>query len=253
MTLILIPLVLAGIYYLPPIYFSLIVVGLLGIMMYEWQQFIQLPELENPYIKYIILILGVLLVMKFWTLFIYLDVLFWLFAIVAVIAYPKYQDIWGSSSFITINAWILLGVFGAILNELQMDTYGKDQLVALLFLVWAADIGAYLVGRRWGQHKMIPQVSPGKSWEGLFGGVLFAMAIATIETVWLNPFSNAQWFVVAFLTILISVIGDLWMSVLKRKCQLKDTGHLIPGHGGILDRLDSLLAALPIFYFGLNF
>lgn len=253
MTLILIPLVLVGIYYLPPLYFSFIVVGLLGLMMYEWQQFIQLPELENPYIKYIILILGIFLVMKFWTLFIYIDVLFWLLAIVAVIAYPKYQDIWGSSSFITINAWILLGVFGGILDELQMDAYGKDQLVALLLLVWAADIGAYLVGRRWGQHKMIPQVSPGKSWEGLFGGVLFAMVFATIETVWLNPFSNTQWFIVTFFTILISVIGDLWMSVLKRKCQLKDTGHLIPGHGGILDRLDSLLAALPIFYFGLNF
>ncbi len=252
MTLILIPLVLVGIYLLPSIYFSLVVIGLLALMVMEWQQFIYFSDIEHQYIKFIILLLGALLVQKFWSLFIYIDILFWIGASVFIVAYPKFQNIWGSSTFITINAWLLLGVVGGILNELQMDAYGKNELVALLLLVWAADIGAYLSGKRWGQHKLIPQLSPGKSWEGLFGGLVIAMLVAVIEMMWMNPFSNSQWFIVCFLSIIFSVFGDLWISALKRKCQLKDTGHLIPGHGGILDRLDSLLAALPIYYFGLH-
>jgi len=120
--------------------------------------------------------------------------------------------------------------------------------VALMAIVWAADIGAYLVGKQCGEHKMIPQVSPGKSWEGLFGGLGLACIVGGVESIWLNPFSNFKWFSLVVLVALISVVGDLWMSLLKRRCQLKDTGHLIPGHGGLLDRLDSLLAALPVFY-----
>ena len=147
-----------------------------------------------------------------------------------------------------MTAWILLGVFAAIVINLQSDAYGKHELVAILMIVWAADIGAYLVGKRWGQHKMIPNVSPGKSWEGLFGGIGVALLVGGLETILMHPLSVLQWLGIVFITALISVIGDLWMSLLKRKCQLKDTGHLIPGHGGILDRLDSLLAAAPVFY-----
>ena len=252
MALILIPLVLGGIYYLPSIYFSVVVFAILGLMLYEWQQFIDLPEIENPILKFCVLFIGVLLSMKFWTLFIYLDILFWGAITLWIIAYPKYQDFWGQSSLMTINCWILLGVFAALVIELQMDDYGKNELVAVMLLVWAADTGAYFVGRRWGQHKMIPLVSPGKSWEGLFGGVSLALIVGGIETLWMNPFSQGQWFAVVFISVLISVIGDLWMSALKRRSHLKDTGHLIPGHGGILDRLDSLIAALPVFYFLLN-
>lgn len=252
MAIILIPLVLSGIYYLPSLYFSAIVFVLIGLMLYEWQQFIELPEVEHPYLKFSILFLGVLLVMKFWTFFIYLDMAMWLVICIWVCFYPKYQTFWGQSSLMTINCWILLGVFAALLIELQMDDFGKNELVAVMLLVWAADTGAYFVGRRWGQHKMIPLVSPGKSWEGLFGGISLALIVGGIETIWLNPFSNMQWFFVVLVSVMISVIGDLWMSALKRRSHVKDTGHLIPGHGGILDRLDSMLAALPMFYFFLN-
>ncbi len=252
MALILIPLVLAGIYYLPSVYFSVVVFAMLGVMLYEWQQFIDLPEIENPVLKFCVLFIGILLTMKFWTLFIYVDILLWCGITFWIFVYPKYQSFWGQSSFMAINCWILLGVFGALLIELQMDDYGKNELVAVMLLVWAADTGAYFVGRRWGQHKMIPLVSPGKSWEGLFGGVSLALIIGGIEIIGMSPFSNTQWLIVVLFTVLISVIGDLWMSALKRRSHLKDTGHLIPGHGGILDRLDSLIAALPVFYFLLN-
>lgn len=252
MTFILIPLVLAGIYYLPNIYFQGIIYLLLGLMIYEWQQFLTLPKWNQPWLKFTLLALGTSLVVLYWHFFIWVDLIFWLVAIFWIINYPKFQSHWGGSGMISLNAWILLGVFAAIMIELQDDGYGKNQMVSVLFLVWAADIGAYLVGRRMGKHKMIPQVSPGKSWEGLMGGIVCAMLIGALEIYILEPFSLVSWFLVVLATVVISVFGDLWMSALKRHSALKDTGHLIPGHGGILDRLDSILAALPVFYMGMR-
>jgi len=253
MTLILVPLVLAGIFYLPTLGFA----GLLGVlvlvMLYEWQQFIVIEACDQVWFKCLILALGCLICMKFWKISLYFSLIFWVFASVAVILYPKYQKIWSSNVFVVLNAWVLIGVFAALMLDLQADAYGKVELVCLLFLVWAADIGAYLFGRRWGQHKMIPQISPGKSWEGLFGGLLSVIIVATLELSLINPFSWLSWYGLVVVTGLISVIGDLWMSMLKRRSAIKDSGHLIPGHGGVLDRLDSLLAALPVFYIGLNY
>lgn len=121
------------------------------------------------------------------------------------------------------------------------------------FLIWASDIGAYLAGKQWGKHKLIPKVSPGKSWEGVTGGVILAMIVATLGYYYFIPYSIYIWFGLALSTVVISIFGDLFISILKRRCQLKDTGNIIPGHGGILDRLDSLIAALPWFYFGLTY
>lgn len=248
MTLVLVPLVLAALYKLPGFYFAGLIIVLAVGMLSEWQQFITLSEVKSYWGKMALLAVGSFIVMHFWNLFIYLDLVFWGFAIYAVIFYPASQKVWNSNGLLVCNAWLLIGVFAGILVEFQSKDFGKNQLLSVLLIVWAADIGAYLVGKRWGLHKMIPQVSPGKSWEGLFGGIALALIIGGIETIWINPFSNIQWLFVVFLTALISVVGDLWMSVLKRRSQLKDTGHLIPGHGGLLDRLDSLLASLPIFY-----
>lgn len=252
MTLILIPLVLAGIYYLPNIYFQGFIYLLLGLMIFEWQQFLTLPKWDWPWFKFMLIALGVVLVLLYWHFFLWIDLMFWVVAVFWIMKYPNYQSFWANSGVISLNAWVLLGVFASLMVELQADDYGKNQMVSVLFLVWAADIGAYLVGRRMGQHKMIPQVSPGKSWEGLMGGILLAMLIGGLEIYILEPFSLLSWFCVVLITVIISVFGDLWMSALKRHSRLKDTGHLIPGHGGILDRLDSLLAALPVFYVGMQ-
>jgi phosphatidate cytidylyltransferase len=116
-------------------------------------------------------------------------------------------------------------------------------------IVWAADTGAYFVGVRFGKRKLAPRISPGKSWEGLYGGMaatlLFALAARSMLHVsW--P-SLPLLLLLTFITGLISVAGDLFESLLKRHAGIKDSSDLIPGHGGVLDRLDSLLAALPIF------
>ena len=119
--------------------------------------------------------------------------------------------------------------------------------------MWAADIGAYLVGKRWGHNKLIPKVSPGKTIEGSAGGVILALFVAVIGYFVFRPDSIVLWFLTALLTTLISILGDLLISLLKRRSHLKDSGHILPGHGGMLDRLDSSIAALPLFYIALSF
>ncbi len=252
MTLILIPLVVALIIYANSwVFLGLMLLLILG-MSYEWQQFFKLNEAYKPWFKTLLVFFGALLVAKFWTFFLYFDLAFWLLAIFIITQYPKHIQKWASSGFISTIGWLLLGVFGSILCEWQTSNEGIEFLFCVLFIVWAADIGAYLAGRKWGKHKMIPQVSPGKSWEGLFGGLGLALVVAYLEAIYMDPSSTLNWLIIALATAIISVFGDLWISVLKRHVNLKDTGHLIPGHGGLLDRLDSLLAALPVFYYGLQ-
>jgi phosphatidate cytidylyltransferase len=119
----------------------------------------------------------------------------------------------------------------------------------VLAIVWAADTGAYFAGSRWGRRKLAPRISPGKSWEGLFGGLVAAMLLAAIAL----PFLGLAWpqlpqlLLLSLITVLVSVEGDLFESLLKRHAGAKDSSDLIPGHGGVLDRIDSLLAALPVF------
>jgi len=129
------------------------------------------------------------------------------------------------------------------------DSLGPRWSLFAVAIVWAADTGAYFVGVRFGKHKLAPRISPGKSWEGLYGGMaatlLFALAARSMLHVgW--PMLPLL-LLLTLITGLISVAGDLFESLLKRHAGIKDSSDLIPGHGGVLDRLDSLLAALPVF------
>ena len=122
----------------------------------------------------------------------------------------------------------------------------------VLVLVWAADTGAYFAGSRWGRRKLAPRISPGKSWEGLFGGLALALlvAVAAVPVLGLAWLQLPQLLMLVMVTVLVSVAGDLFESLMKRHAGAKDSSHLIPGHGGVLDRIDSLLAALPVFVLG---
>lgn len=121
-----------------------------------------------------------------------------------------------------------------------------------LLIVWAADSGAYFIGVRFGKNKLAPRISPGKSWEGFFGGLLATLLLATVAL----SFLGLSWtslpgiLLLTAVTALFSVAGDLFESLLKRHAGTKDSSDLIPGHGGVLDRVDSLLAALPVFVVG---
>jgi len=133
---------------------------------------------------------------------------------------------------------------------------GKDNghlwLLTALVIVWAADSGAYFAGRRFGRHKLAPRISPNKTVEGLVGGLVAGLVVAAVFG-WIAGARAPQLpalLLVTSVTVLASVLGDLFESLLKRQAGAKDSGNVIPGHGGVLDRIDGVLAALPVFVLG---
>jgi len=134
---------------------------------------------------------------------------------------------------------------------LRRGADGPELVLALLAIIWAADAGAYFAGRQWGRRKLAPRISPGKSWEGLTGGLLGGVVAALIASLWCQT-SVTVLVPLAVVTVVFSVLGDLLESRLKRAAGAKDSGRIIPGHGGLLDRIDSLCAAAPIFALGVQ-
>lgn len=130
---------------------------------------------------------------------------------------------------------------------------GPYFVLFLLALIWGADSGAYVAGKKWGRHRLAPRVSPGKTWEGVAGGVAAAAVVALVGAVLLDFSGAALWLFipVCLVTVAFSIAGDLFESLCKREAGVKDSGRLLPGHGGILDRIDSLTAAAPLFAVGL--
>jgi phosphatidate cytidylyltransferase len=133
-----------------------------------------------------------------------------------------------------------------LLHILASGSSGPWLVLALLAVVWASDIGAYFVGRRWGRMRLAPAVSPGKTWEGLLGGLALAGAVGALVAalLGLSPLTVSA---MALSVAALSVVGDLTESMFKRNVGVKDSGTLIPGHGGVLDRMDSITAAVPLF------
>lgn len=133
--------------------------------------------------------------------------------------------------------WVKMGI-----------TYSRISIVFFALPVWINDIFAYLVGRKWGKHKIVPQISPGKSWEGLAGGIGAATIMGLVLTTPSISFSLSQGLLTGFLIALVSFLGDIWESALKRRAGVKDSGSFLPGHGGILDRFDSFFLVGPLVY-----
>jgi phosphatidate cytidylyltransferase len=137
---------------------------------------------------------------------------------------------------------------------LLQQGHGSAWLLFLLALIWVADSGAYFAGRRWGKRKLADQVSPGKTWAGAGGALVAALTLTLIFArwqQWSGPSTGWLLGLVAF-TVAVSILGDLLESLFKRVAAIKDSGRLLPGHGGVLDRIDSLTAAAPIFVLGLR-
>lgn len=250
-SLILVPLVLAGILMGPPWMLGAVIVIILVLAGTECWQLIPINSIYLKSAYLLALIASVWVCGEFYSQWLILGLALWGLIVLAILSFPASQRFWGYNYTVAAVTLCLLPLFVQSLIHLYGLPQGKALLVYLLFLIWAADVGAYLAGKRFGAHKMIPQVSPGKSWEGLLGGVVLSLLIALAGYYYFKPSALVQWFALAGLCIVVSVVGDLFISILKRRSQVKDTGAIIPGHGGILDRLDSLIAALPWFYFGL--
>lgn len=145
---------------------------------------------------------------------------------------------------------VLVPAAVALGRLVELEPSGQSLLLFLLVLIAAADVGAYFGGRRFGRRKLAPRVSPGKTLEGFIAG-LVAAGLAAAAGAYLLGFQALPWLLLCLLVALVSVVGDLSESMFKRRAGLKDSGALLPGHGGILDRLDSLSAAGPVFLLGL--
>jgi phosphatidate cytidylyltransferase len=150
-----------------------------------------------------------------------------------------------------IVGFLVLVPAGVSLARIAMlAPLGRELLLYLVVVIAAADVGAYFGGRSFGRHKLAPRVSPGKTWEGFVAGMLGA-AIAAVGGAVLFEVPARSWVVLCMAVALVSVVGDLVESMFKRRAGLKDSGNLLPGHGGVLDRIDSLTAAAPTFLLGL--
>ena len=178
------------------------------------------------------------------------SILTWILSIYWVKAYPQY-DGWYNSSLTIIGVVLISAAVTAI-----FEVWGSSPwwLMYLFLLVWGADSGAYFVGRKFGKRKLAPNVSPNKSIEGLIGGIVtVAIVIIAVQSVYLHlTFTQHILFLIlSIITVFSSVLGDLFESMIKRRAGIKDSGRILPGHGGVLDRIDSLLAAAPVFAAGM--
>ena len=186
----------------------------------------------------------------------WLAVAWWLLSAGLTFLYPRFSKFWSSHRSVRgLFGWLTLVptwlAFMALRSsDYQVDPYHGAQLLMFLFLmVWSADVGAYFVGKSIGKHKLLPNVSPGKTLEGFLGGVVFACVMVVVAGYFID-WTMAQYRIVIPVTILIttiSVLGDLNESMFKRQAGVKDSGTILPGHGGILDRIDSLTATAPIY------
>lgn len=127
-------------------------------------------------------------------------------------------------------------------------TYSYEILLGYFFLIWANDTGAYLFGVSIGKHRMFPRISPKKSWEGFFGGIIFTTIIAWAISLYFHNITFAHWLMIGLISAIAGVFGDLVESMYKRSLEVKDSGKFLPGHGGILDRFDSIFLSAPIVF-----
>lgn len=156
-----------------------------------------------------------------------------------------------------LNGTYMLSILGCFVAIVDLFQHSPLYLLSVMAVVWVADIGAYFSGKGFGRHKLAPTISPGKSWEGAIGGWLavlvisaaVAMSMSGGETFQYHLFNRWGWggFVgILSLMVVASVVGDLFESQLKRRAGMKDSSNLLPGHGGVLDRIDALIPVLPL-------
>ncbi|WP_333606538.1 phosphatidate cytidylyltransferase [Arsukibacterium sp.] len=267
--LLLAPLALGAVFYLPLPGFALFISLAFLLGAWEWSGFCGLPSKRMRW-AYVVLS-ALLFACLYWLLpaqssldfsaNLLLNALllagagWWLLAIGLVLSYPRSQRWWASSDWrralmgwlTLVPAWVAI-LFIRGIDYTATPFYGAWLICGLLILVWAADIGGYIVGKPFGRTKLLPKVSPGKTLEGLFGGLTLVLLLLTSLLLYVGWPANAVfWYIAATLLCLLSVFGDLTESMFKRAAGVKDSGAFLPGHGGILDRIDSLTATAPLY------
>lgn len=265
--IILIPLVVLATLFLSPLAFAVLSAVVFGCALWEWSELAGFKSLFSRILCLILMPVGTfsllavfqwLSIQLQWGKWIFqegvplLVLLFWLSVAVFVVHYPKLAKFWKKTTISLIAGCITLVPAWFMLVALQ---YLNPWLVLYIFsLVWVCDTAAYFAGKRFGKHKLAPKLSPGKTWEGVLGAFMAGFLIIILGYHFLEQNHTLfSWVMLGLITITFSIIGDLFESLMKRLHNLKDSGTLLPGHGGVLDRIDSLTAAVPIFTIGFMF
>ena len=271
--IVLIVAVLCALFLFTPFYFALALGTVATLGVWEWTQF---ARLKQPLARFCAAaFLGAFIFLWLYTEGNYLDagrvfeqhlqlllmnaVGWWILALLLVVSYPQSAKFWSKNPLLQLLfAFSTLIPFIAGVLRLRLERYthepyhGLFLLLYVFVLVWAADSGAYFSGRAFGKRKLAPKVSPGKSWEGVVGGLITALVLAFVFIHFSGDALVGERDITGFVilsvaTVAISVLGDLTESMFKRESGVKDSSQLIPGHGGVLDRIDSLTAAVPFF------
>lgn len=255
--LILAPLVVAGIYLLPFPVYALVFWLVAALGAWEWARLSGLTSMLARSV--FVAVFAMLAALTWWFpasfgVLLWVGLAIWVLATFLVVTYPRSAVLVARGWFSAILGQIMLLITWVALLVIRAEPEGANWVLWALLLVWSADIGAYFTGRRFGRHKLFPAVSPGKTWEGFWGGMALSLVIgggllmAGVDGATQSELSRLLlWtFIIVGLGV-ISVIGDLFESVLKRSRGVKDSGNLLPGHGGVLDRIDSIVAVLPLF------
>jgi|SRR5579885_2095580 phosphatidate cytidylyltransferase len=251
---ILIPITLLVLFYLPPAPFCVMTAIITLVGAWEWSNLMGLQKTSQRvlYLLVIAFVLSWMIIVPVALIFI-VSSIWWIFAFMLVVLYPRCSSWWGSGVFWRgLMGIVVLSPCWAAINYIRNQNDGIYTLLFLFVLIWGADSAAYFTGKRWGKTKLAPHVSPGKSVQGFLGAIIFCTIIAVAALI-LCQIPPAMWpwaIALSIITVMFSVVGDLFESMMKRQCGLKDSGNIFPGHGGLLDRIDSLTAAAPVFVMG---
>jgi phosphatidate cytidylyltransferase len=263
-SLILIPVVLILLFLTPNFLYASIVAAISLYAAWEWTRLMNISSF-NERVIYLV-ILGLLIIFSYlfhlWkkeliyqSAIFLLASLWWLIALFFIFRYNRGDSvkIFNRYFYGFIGILLIYSFWLGLVVIRTMSPRGSFWVLVLLVLIWFADSSAYFCGIRYGTRKLVPKVSPGKTLEGLYGQLAFSLIAIIIIADLIAPNTTQFLILLLFgmLTVIASIIGDLFISVLKRQRGLKDTGQILPGHGGLLDRIDSLLGAVPVFTLGL--
>ncbi|MBC7251735.1 MAG: phosphatidate cytidylyltransferase [Anaerolineae bacterium] len=248
---ILIPLV-ALLVYLGGLWFLALILAVVGIATWEYVSLVRKGGYRAPY-AFALALVWLLILDAYWPAWGLMRP-----GLVLILASSLIWQLAQRNSSTSMEDWglplaggLYLGWFGSHFISLRTMDNGLVWLTYALLVIWATDTAAYFVGMAWGRHQMSPRWSPKKTWEGAGGGLAAGLIVAVL-LAWLFRLGMAHGFIIGLLIPTLTPFGDLAISMIKRQVGAKDSGHIIPGHGGFLDRIDSLLfAAVIVYYYAL--